>query len=188
MKKGLLASVFVPLVISGFVLAGSSQEQRIFLPEGSVAPTFSGKAHDGRDISLDKMLKKGPIFVLFWKEVCPHNPRASILYNTLYEAYKDKVQFVGIVWTSPEKIAEWAKGFQVQYPLLPDPEKKLIKAYEMRFSIVAMEIGKDGRIAQVFPGYGKETLENLNRAFAKAAEVEVANVDLSKAPPRQTFG
>jgi len=187
MKKGLLASIGIAL-ISACIFAGNSQEQRIFLPEGSVAPVFSGKAQDGREISLDNMLRKGPVFVLFWKESCPHNPRASKLLNALYEAYKDKVQFVGIVWSSPEKIAEWAKGFQIQYPLLPDPEKKLIKAYEMRFSIVTVEIGKDGKIAQVFPGYGRETLGNLNRAFAKAAGVRVADVDLSKAPERQTFG
>jgi peroxiredoxin len=159
-----------------------------YLAVGSVAPAIAGKATDGKDYALESLAKKGSVFVVFWKERCPHNPRASALFNDLAKAYGDKVKLIGVVPTSPEGASQWVDRFKVVYPLIADSERQFIKDYKLTYSICTFEIGKDGKVANVFGGYGAESLANLNAAMANAAGVDKKEVDLSQAPNRLMWG
>ncbi len=72
--------------------------------------------------------------------------------------------------------------------MLADADEGLIGDYELVRSICTFEIGTDGKIVRVFEGYGQEALKSLNEAMATAAGVPVAEVDLSGAPYRLTWG
>ncbi len=72
--------------------------------------------------------------------------------------------------------------------MLGDPDRKLVDAYKLIHSICTFEIGTDGKIAKVFPGYGIESLNALNVAMADVAKTPSFAVDLSKAPKQLTFG
>ena len=159
-----------------------------YLSVGSVAPDFSGKAANGEAVSLKTLTKEKPVFVVFWKERCPHNPRASALFNSLSKAYQGKAKLVGIVSATNAGAKKWTEQFAVNYPLLGDPDKKLIDAYKLVHSICTFQIGTDGKIAKVFPGYGIESLSALNTAMADVAKTPLPAVDLSKAPKQFTFG
>jgi hypothetical protein len=78
--------------------------------------------------------------------------------------------------------------FSLNYALLPDPAKNTIGAYKMAYSIGTVQINPDGKIAKVFEGYGSEAMQQLNEALAAAAGTKPAEVDLSKAPGRLTWG
>lgn len=178
-------------IVSATALAAVTafaMQEALHLPEGSKAPAFAGKTHTGKEVSLQSLTKEGPVFVVFWKERCPHNPRASALFNSLYKAYEGKVNMVGIVATSEEKLGDWAKQFNNAYPLLADSSRKLINDYKLVFSICTFQIGKDGTIEKVFPGYGADSMNALNAAMAAAAGTKPANVDLSAAPTKLTWG
>ena len=183
MKRILIAAA-VLAAIFGF----ASIAQDPFLAVGSEAPVIAGKGSDGKDYSTDAMVKKGSVFVLFWKEVCPHNPRASALYNALAKAYGEKAPLLGVMPGSQEAAKGFSEKFKLTYPLLPDTDRKLIQAYKLRFSIGAFEIGKDGKIAAVFPGYGADSMNKLKDAMAKASGIADAKVDISNAPERLTWG
>jgi len=178
-------------ILSGMAFAAVSAfalQEALYLPEGSKAPSFSGKTHTGKEVSLESLTKEGPVFVVFWKERCPHNPRASALFNSLYKAYEGKANLIGIVTTSEDKLGDWAKQFDNAYPLLADSSRKLITDYKLVYSICTFQIGKDGTIEKVFPGYGADSMKALNAAMAAAAGVKPAEVDLSAAPERLTWG
>lgn len=182
MKRILIGSAAVAAIM-GFVVAAEDP----FLAVGSPAPGISGKASDGKDYSTEAMAKKGSVFVVFWKERCPHNGVASALYNALAKAYGEKAPMLGVVPATEERAKAWAERFTLTYPMLADTDRKFIQAYKLRFSIGAFEI-KDGKVAAVFPGYGIESMTALKNAMAKASGVENAEVDLSKAPTRLTWG
>lgn len=181
-------SILVALAATLAVGAAYAVQQKLHLAEGSKAPAFSGKTHDGTTVSLAELTKDGPAFVVFWKERCPHNPRAAALFNSIYKAYEGKAKMVGIVTAPQERLKDWVNQFSVAYPLLADADKKIIHDYAVVYSICTFQIGKDGTIEKVFPGYGSEAMSALNAAMAKAAGTEAKNVDLSAAPPRLTWG
>lgn len=182
MKGAILLASAVALV---FAVAAQTTP---YIAVGEKAPAFEGKAADGKDYSLAALAKDKPVFVVFWKERCPHNRNASTLFNNINKAYEGKAQMIGFVNASPENTKAWTERFGVNYPLLPDAEKSVIRSYQLRYSICAFEIGKDGKIAKVFPGYGAEAMNALNAAMAKAAGVDVAKPDLSLAPANLTWG
>ena len=175
-------------VVAAVGLAWALVQQKPYIPIGSKAPGFKGKATDGKDYSLESLTKDGSAFVVFWKERCPHNPRAASIFNTLKKAYGDKVNLVGFVLAPDSGTKSWSKQFGVNYPMLADADREVITSYGLSYSIVAFEIGKDGKIASVYPGYGLESMNALNADMAKAAGTPAAKVDMSKARSRQTYG
>ena len=164
-------------------------QDKPYLPVGSPAPEISGTGTDGKDYSLKSLTSnKKPLFVVFWKEQCPHNPRASALFNNLNKAYEGKAKLIGVVTASADGAKKWVERFQLNFPLLADANRAIVGSYKLGFSITSFQIGADGKVVNVFEGYGADELKSLNKAMADAAGVPVKDVDLSVAPGRQTWG
>lgn len=174
------------LAVAGVAWAIASQTTP-HLAVGATAPDFKGVASDGKEYALKTLTGDSPAFLVFWKERCPHNPKATALFNALHKAYGEKVKLIGFVNASEERTKGWASRFQLSYPLLADGAMSTIKGYGLRYSICAFQVGKDGKIEKVFPGYGKESVEGLNAAMAAASGID-AKVDLSSAPSDLTWG
>jgi len=173
------------------VLTGAMQEQerRNYLPIGSDAPAVEGVAVDGNAYSLHAMAAESPVFLIFWKDPCPHNPRAMPFINALTEAYEGKVQLLSVVKSSAEGTVAFNEQFQFGHPLLSDPEGEWLAAYEMVRSIVPVQVGADGKITDIFDGYGQAELQRLNEAMAAGLGVPVAEMDFAGAPERHpTYG
>ena len=164
------------------------QDSPYYLPAGTEAPDFSGTTADGSLVSLEATIGEGPLFLVFWKESCPHNPRAMPSFNAMKEAYGEQVNLLGVVRASPEGTRSWAEKFEAAFPLLPDAEEKVILDYRVAFSIATFRIGQDGKISRVFEGYGQDELAALNQAMAEAAGAEPIQLDMSRIPSRQTWG
>ncbi|MFO7767803.1 MAG: redoxin domain-containing protein [bacterium] len=176
------------LAVGLFGGAAFQQDSPYYLTPGSEAPSFEGVTDDGAEVSLEAMLEEGPVFLVFWKESCPHNPRAMPSFNALKEGYGEEVQLLGVVRAAPEDTKDWAEQFDAAFPLLPDPEEKVILDYRTAFSIATFQIGQDGKIAKVFEGYGQDELKALNQAMAGAAGTAPIELDMSRIPSRQTWG
>lgn len=181
-------SLLATLGLAGACVALAAVQETPYLPVGEIAPAIDAKGHDGKSYSSAALAKEKPIFVVFWKERCPHNPRAAGIFNALNKAYEGKAPMYGVVNASPEGAANWVKQFSVNYPMLSDAAKDAIKAYKLRYSITTVQIGTDGKIAKVFEGYGREQMASLNEAMASIAGSKPAEVDLTGAPGRLTWG
>ncbi len=156
----------------------------MFIAKGTEAPAFSGEAPDGTKVSLSEM--KGPTFVVFWKQRCPHNKAASAIFNEMKKNYGEKLNFVGLVNTDAAGAKKWTEQFSLNYPLLADADKAVTKAYGLKASIGTFKI-EDGKIADVYPGYGKEAMESLNKAMAAAVGKEAVTLT-SAMPAGLTWG
>lgn len=177
-------TLFATLAAFGVASSLAAQEAT-HLAVGKEAAAFVAKASDGKEYSLKSLTADGPAFVVFWKERCPHNKTASSLLNTLYKAHG--VKMVGFVSASEEGAKGWVTRFGLEYPLIADSERKTIKEYELRYSICTFQIGRDGKVEKVFPGYGKESMDALNAAMAEVSKKK-PEVDLSAAPTDLTWG
>ncbi len=155
---------------------------------GKSAPAFSTTATDGKSYSLDNVGKKAPMIMVFWKNPCPHNPRAAPMVNSIVDAYKGKVNFVGVVNSDGAGAKSFQKKFGPNYPFLNDGDKSIIKDYKMAFSIQFVVVDKDKKVETIIGGYSKESMDKLNAAMAKAAGMEKAKLDFSNAPSRTTYG
>jgi hypothetical protein len=180
---GLMAGV----ALMGPGRAAAQEGDRIYLPIGSEAPAIEGVAIDGTFYSLTEMLAEGPVFLVFWNDPCGHNPVAIPLMDAITDAYQGKARLLGVVVSSVEGAKLWKEDFQPRHPVVVDPPGKWVDAYEMVYSVVPVKVGMDGRIEDVFHGYGLRELQRLNEAMAGVAGVPVADVDLSEALDRHPF-
>lgn len=187
MKRRLLVKMLSAAVVLIFI-AGMAPQDQPYLPVGSDAPAFEIKTADNKVYSLKDMTETTPVFLVFWKERCPHNARAAPLFNNLKEAYGEKVMLIGVVRASSEGASSWVDEFNVNYPMLADPESSVISSYKLRYSICTVQVGTDGKIAAVFEGYGTEEIQKLNSVMAKTAGVDATEIDMTGSPTRKTWG
>jgi peroxiredoxin len=184
MNKSWIAVVGLA-ALTAFAVAQRASETQLV---GKPAPSFTAQATDGKTHNLKDLAAKGPVFLVFWKDPCPHNPLAASLINEIVKSYGNRIQFLGVVNGTVESSKKFKDQFKKPYELLADADKKIIGDYAMRRSIAFVEVGKDGNVQQTFGGYGAESLGELNKALAKAAGVAEAKVDLSQAPARTVYG
>jgi peroxiredoxin Q/BCP len=124
------------------------------LKNGTKAPEFELEDQDGRRHTLDSLLQKGPIILYFYpadftpgctKEACTFRD----LQNDLVRA---KLRVVGISPQDAESHKKFAAKHGLNFPLLADPDKKAVKAYDvdgpLGFGVRrgTYLIGKDGKI------------------------------------------
>ena len=64
----LLATLTAGWLLSGSVtFAAEAAPEKTGLPVGAKAPTFSLKDQNDRDVSLEALLKKGPVALVFYR-------------------------------------------------------------------------------------------------------------------------
>lgn len=156
---------------------------------GEKAPAFSGVASDGKTHSLASLTKTGkPTVLYFIGHTCPVNAQAVKYYNNLSNAYKGKVNFVGVIDTDKAGYTEWQKRFKAPYPVIFDPNLKTIKTYKAERSPWTVLVGADGKIIEEWPGYSVAYLNELGAGIAKAGKTKVVSFDTKGAPESARYG
>jgi peroxiredoxin len=112
-----------------------AQESR-GLPVGHSAPAFELKDQTGAQISLDSLLKKGPVAVVFHRSVdwCLYCKLQMVqLQRIKKEIEAAGGQVVAISYDAPAKLKTYARRQNITFSLLSDVESKTIDAYDMRY-------------------------------------------------------
>src|ERR1700730_9186471 len=91
------------------------------LPAGEIAPAFSLKNVDGRQVSLAEALKKGPVLAAFFKVNCPTCQFTFPFLERLHETYGDsKFTVWGISQNDTADTREFCREFGIKFPALLD--------------------------------------------------------------------
>jgi peroxiredoxin len=117
--------------------AGQDSEDKTGLAIGKSAPAFTLTDQNGRQVSLQSLLKKGPVAVVFHRSVdwCLYcKLQMAQLQRILNEIEAAGGQVVGISYDPVEKIEPFAKRNRITFPLLSDAGSKTIDAYGIRSS------------------------------------------------------
>jgi len=134
------------------------------LKEGDPAPDFRLPAQDGRDVELSSLRGKKVVLYFYPKAMTPGCTTESMAFRDA-KADFDKAGTV-VLGCSADSVAAQAKfaaKYDLNFPLLSDPEFRVIEAYDARrmkqflgksfLGIVRSTflIGPDGRIAKIWP-------------------------------------
>ena len=124
------------------------------LKKGDLAPEFEGTDQTGNQQSLTALLKNGPLLLYFYPaDFTPICTAQACAFRDRQEVLNDaSVQVVGVSPQSESSHQRFADTYDLGFPLIPDQNKRIIKAYGVDgpFGIgvrrATFLIGTDGRI------------------------------------------
>ena len=105
------------------------------LKVGDRAVDFTLKNAAGQEVSLQSLLRKGKVALLFYRsgDWCPICiAQLQGLQQNLKDIAATGVMLVGISYDSPEVLTQVAKRYSLTFPLLSDAGSKTIDAYGIR--------------------------------------------------------
>jgi len=124
---------------------------------GDTAPLFAGQNQDGKTVNLADWIGKKIVLLYFYpkdftsgctKEACGFRDRMG-------ELQKDNVELVGVSFDSTESHQKFTAKYQLNFPLIGDPNGKIADLYGVRMDHLNMAhrvsflIGLDGKIVHV---------------------------------------
>ncbi|MCW5830092.1 MAG: peroxiredoxin [Deltaproteobacteria bacterium] len=142
--------------------------------EGELAPRFEGVSGDGQRVSLDELLKNGPVMVVFYPKDETAVCTAQLCdYRDQYgEFRKLGVQIVGVSGGSASSKDKFSQKHHFPFPLLADEDGRIAKAYGMRNFLGMTDrgnflVGRDGKLVYAH----KETLPVFRRKSDELLDV-----------------
>jgi peroxiredoxin Q/BCP len=126
----------------------------IMLANGQKAPDFELADQDGRKHTLKALLKGGPLILYFYPaDFTPGCTKEACSFRDLHQdLLKAKLRVVGVSPQDVESHRRFADKHGLNFPLLADPDKTAVKAYDLDgplgFGVRrgTYLIGSDGRI------------------------------------------
>lgn len=152
------------------------------------APDFSLPDFNGRQHSLTSLTKDKVLVLYFINRTCSVNPDAVKYFKRLHAAYGDRLSYYGVINANERLAKEWAGNFSTKFPLLLDPQLKVVRAYGMNSSPSVTVVDKSGTKIHSQLGYSQKSLKELNGVLAKATGKKPVALDVSDAPKDLTAG
>ena len=103
------------------------------LANGQKAPEFDLADQDGRKHTLKALLKDGPLILYFYPaDFTPGCTKEACSFRDLHQdLLKAKLRVVGVSPQDVESHRRFADKHGLNFPLLADPDKKAVKAYDL---------------------------------------------------------
>ena len=144
------------------------------LEKGARAPDFELSDQDGRRQTLKSLLADGPLILYFYPaDFTPGCTKEACSFRDLHqELMKAKLRVVGVSPQDVDSHRAFADKHHLNFPLLADPDKTVIKAYDLDgplgFGVRrgTYLIGRDGRIQD---GVLADLRIGEHEAFVRAA-------------------
>lgn len=119
---------------------------------------------DGNDVTLSKLLDKGPVFMSFWATWCSPCKEEMKKVNDIYEKYKEQgFTYLAINQDnqkSVSKVVSYINAMGYKFPVVLDSDKRVFEAYSGKDELpYGLLIGKNKEIISVHTGFktGDET-------------------------------
>jgi peroxiredoxin Q/BCP len=124
------------------------------LAKGSVAPDFELADQSGRKRTLSSLLSDGPLILYFYPaDFTPGCTKEACSLRDLHQdLVRANLRVVGVSPQDTDSHRRFAEKHGLNFTLLADPDKKVIKAYDVDGPLgIGVRrgtylIGKDGRI------------------------------------------
>ncbi len=157
------------------------EEKQAELSEGSVAPDFTMKDKDGKEMKLSDLRGKKSVAVYFYpKDFTPGCTMEATEFSRDYKKFKDAgIEIVGVSPDDEESHRKFRTKMGMPYPLVADTENEVSKKYSvyglksfmgreyMGVNRSTFLVDKSGKIVKIFKkvkpaGHSKEVLEVLS--------------------------
>ena len=157
-------------------LTVSSPARTAIIAAGEAAPSFRATTHDGHAVESDGGARSRVLVLYFYpRDETPGCTREACSFRDAFSAYNEAgADIVGVSTDPAEAHRGFAQHHQLPFGLIADTEGRLAGAfgvpvnsgYTARTTVV---IGRDGRVARVFPdvrvdGHSDEVLAAVRAA------------------------
>ena len=139
----------VALLISSFVFAQTETLYPEGLKVGDIAPEFTAKDQDGKNVSLKEALKKGPVVILFYRgQWCPYcNKQLSHFTDSLQMLTDKGATVLAITPETAENIKKTIEKTKTTFSVIEDGGMNIMKSYKVNFVVDEKTIAR-------YKGYG----------------------------------
>ncbi|QEH36632.1 AhpC/TSA family protein [Aquisphaera giovannonii] len=149
---------------------------------GRPATELSALATDGKRHSPAFDARDKPAVLVFIRDGCPCSEAADPYFRRLYAAYGSDAAFLGIMDGDLDTARDWAGRHGTPYPILSDPDRRVIRACQAERSAYVMLVASGGRIEAFWPGYSAAMLRELGTRLARMAGHSEVPLDVEGAP------
>ncbi len=152
-----------------FKVAMGLEERLKTLDVGGAAPGFELPSMDGKTVTLDSLLKKGPVVAAFFKVSCPVCQFTFPFLQRIHERFAKTVTVVGVSQDGKSATASFNKDQGVTFPVLLDSHPYAVSNAYGLTNVPSVFLIRPNRTVEVACiGFSKSDLESISR---KAAEV-----------------
>ena len=154
------------------------------LKEGTKAPEFEGALNDGSTFKLaDYRAKKNVILYFYPKDFTPGCTREACNFRDESDAFDGhNAVVVGVSKDTAESHASFKEQHKLSFPLVADPDKRIIKLYQAQGLLglmtarVTYVIDKEGTIRGAFRHDFMDIGKHLTDALAALETVDNTEV------------
>ncbi len=140
------------------------------LVTGKLAPDFTLSTLDGEEVSLRKLLQRGPVVLAFFKVSCPVCQYAFPFYERVARAHQGAgASFLGISQNGSADTKAFAREYGVTFPIAIDEKANhyaVSNAYGLTNVPTLIYIAQDGEIEVSSVGWSKRDVEDVNAKLA----------------------
>lgn len=136
---------------------------------GNHAPGFTVQGLDGKAVSLDDLLKKGPVVAAFFKISCPVCQFTFPFLERLYKQSGGGATFVGISQDDAASTKDFARMYGVTFPMALDEKSKgylASNAYGLSMVPTVFLIDESGMVQVSSMGFARNDLEKIASELA----------------------
>lgn len=160
-------------------LAVESRPRDALLAVGEPAPVFRATTHDGHVVESTGGTRPRVLVVYFYpRDETPGCTREACGFRDSFQSYTEAgADIVGVSTDPSDAHRGFAQHHNLPFGLLADPQGALANAFGLQVSggyapRVTFVIGRDGKVAQVFPnvrvdGHADEVLAAVRAAAAR---------------------
>ncbi len=168
-----------PAGLAANELAVESRPRDTILAVGDPAPVFHGVTHDGHTVESTGGPRARVLVVYFYpRDETPGCTREACAFRDAFRAYDEAgADIVGVSTDAPDAHRGFAQHHSLPFGLLADRQGWLANAFGLRVNggyapRVTFVIGRDGKVARVFPevrvdGHADEVLAAVRAAAGR---------------------
>ncbi len=149
---------------------------------GTLAPDFLARGDDGKLYRLSEIVADRPAVLIFIKDGCPCSRSADQYLRRIHDAGRGWVPFFGVIDGGVMVADRWVEQTGTVFPILADPELKIIHAFGAESSAYVAFIGPGGKIEKLWAGYSEAMLKELADRMAPWVKPGMEPFDVSDAP------
>jgi peroxiredoxin len=174
------AAPYHPVTATMRTAAGAAAGRRVTSLE---AFGSDGRAHAPATEAIDR-----PLVLVFIQDGCPCSESAEPYFQGLHAAYGARASFLGVIDGDLATARDWSARQGARYPILADPEKRIIKACEAERSAYVMLVAPGGAVDAMWPGYSASTLVEIGARLARLTGLDEIPLTTEGAPTEMVSG
>jgi peroxiredoxin len=155
---------------------------------GKQATTREAEGTDGRTHSPASDSEERPLVLFFIQDGCPCSEAADGFFRRLQAAYGEQASFLGVIDGDLASANGWSARHRNPYPILADPERRIIVACKAERSAYVMLVSRGGAIVALWPGYSSKMLAEVGSQLARLSGRPEVVLDTRGAPMEMVSG